>query len=64
MEEEGNILKDPEEILPGSRPMSGSGAEIAGSRPVSGLNNSTSRPGSGVNTSRPVSSKEPQTNSR
>ena len=64
MEEEGNIPKDPEEILPGSRPMSGSGAEIAGSRPVSGLNNSTSRPGSGVNTSRPVSSKEPQTNSR
>ena len=62
MEEEGNIPKDPEEILPGSRPMSG--AEIAGSRPVSGLNNSTSRPGSGVNTSRPVSSKEPQTNSR
>ena len=64
MEEEGTIPNDPEEIGPGSRPVSGSGAENAGSRPVSGLKNSTSRPGSGVNTSRPVSSKEPQTNSR
>ena len=54
MEEEGNIPNDPEEIVPGSRPMSGSGPENdVGSRPVSGVNNS-----------RPVSSKEPQTNSR
>ena len=53
MEEEGNIPNDPEEIVPGSRPMTGSEPENVGSRPVSGVNNS-----------RPVSSKEPQTNSR